>query len=280
MDLPFRLRPEFATRYFAAEVCVRIFLLLVFLKTELTDPFERQIRPEEAWVYSYPQMDSYVPGSALWFLVVSVPVATIGALFLINRDWIDLREAGLCSSLALLLTGIVTNCIKLAVGRPRPDFLSRCYPEGFQRVDLPCTGSAMLVSEGRKSFPSGHASLAACLAVFTCLYLSGKLGTFTERGRRQSHKLLVLFPLLVAALIAASRTCDYHHHWQDVVVGGALGVAIGWLCYRHFYPAVTEAGADRPHCVAGVDDTPLLPQHVPTSSAAAAAASESDVKWM
>ena len=279
MDLPFRLRPEFATRYFAAEVCVRIFLLLVFLKTELTDPFEREIRPEEAWLYSYPQTESYVPGSALWFLVFSVPVLTIGGLFLINRDWIDLREAGLCSSLALLLTGIVTNCIKLAVGRPRPDFLSRCYPDGFQRVGLPCTGSAMLISEGRKSFPSGHSSFSACLAVFTCLYLAGKLGTFTERGRRQSHKLLVLFPLLVAALIAASRTCDYHHHWEDVVVGGALGVAIGWLCYRHFYPAVTEVGADRPHCVAGVDDTPLLPQHVPTA-VGAAAASDSDVKWM
>lgn len=277
MALPFRLRPEFATRYFAAEVCVRIFLLLVFLKTELTDPFVREIRPEEAWLYSYPQTDSYVPGSALWLLVFVVPIATIGACFLVTGDWIDLREAGLCASLALLLNGVVTNCIKLAVGRPRPDFLSRCYPEGFQRPDLPCTGSAMVVSEGRKSFPSGHSSFSTCLAVFTCLYLAGKLGTFTERGRRQSHKLLVLFPLLVAALIASSRTCDYHHHWQDVLAGCALGAAIGWLGYRHFYPAVTEPAADRPHCVAGVDDSPLLPQHAP---AAADGAGDSDVKWM
>ncbi|XP_037076859.1 phospholipid phosphatase 5-like, partial [Pollicipes pollicipes] len=238
-------------------------------------PFVREIRPEEAWIYSYPHVDSYVPTSALWFLVLAGPALAIGACFLISGDWIDLREASLSASLSLLLTGILTNCLKLAVGRPRPDFLARCHPDGRLRADQPCTGDAHAIADGRKSFPSGHSSFSACVAVFVFLYLAGKLGTFTERGRRQSHKLLVLFPLLVAALIAASRTCDYHHHWQDVLAGCALGAVVGWVGYSHFYPSVFAVAADRPHCVAGVDAP--LPLHV-TDTVDTAVPGE--VKWM
>jgi len=253
---------------------VRIFLLLVFLKLELSDPFIREIQPEEAWLYSYPHTDSYVPAAALWFLVLAVPTAAIGATFMMTRDWIDMREASLSVSLGLLLNGVVTDCIKLAVGRPRPDFMARCHPDGGGRLP-PCTGSARDVMQGRKSFPSGHASFSCCLAVFVTLYLAGKLGTFTERGRRQSYKLLVLLPLLVAVLIAASRTCDYHHHWQDVLAGGALGAVWAWVAYHHFYPSVTAVLSERPLCVAGVDGQAAVQPQPDVEQAAV-----SDVKWM
>ena len=32
--------------------------------------------------------------------------------------------------------------------------------------------------------------------------------------------------------IAISRTADYHHHWQDVVVGSLLGLSVVWMVYR------------------------------------------------
>lgn len=46
---------------------------------------------------------------------------------LINEFWI-LKCAGLL--FAVLITGVLTDAIKDAVGRPRPDFFWRCFPDG------------------------------------------------------------------------------------------------------------------------------------------------------
>lgn len=65
------------------------------------------------------------------------------------------------------VTGVVTQVIKMGVGRPRPDMLSRCQPyEGAH--DHPVFGLSdytictqtdnRLLDDGFKSFPSGHSS--------------------------------------------------------------------------------------------------------------------------
>ena len=65
------------------------------------------------------------------------------------------------------------------------------------------------------------------------LSCSGKLGTFHCTKPSSSWKLLFPLMFLIAPMtIALSRTADYHHHWQDVVVGSALGLSIVWIVYR------------------------------------------------
>ena len=158
----------------------------------------------------------------------------------------------------------MTDLIKNQVGRPRPDFWYRCFPDGIAPegqpglFDLQCTNPDLAtIEEGRRSFPSGHSSFSFCLSVWLALYMAGKLKWVvtnwarclffricqtTEQGRltRTEHLLLVLILPMCATLAAVGRTCDYKHHWQDVSCGSLLGALCGWLGFRQFYPRLSD----------------------------------------
>ncbi|XP_034933721.1 phospholipid phosphatase 5-like isoform X2 [Chelonus insularis] len=202
------------------DIFLRIFLAFLIVTLEKTEPFNRKIHDDELWLYKNPKTDSYVPTTVLW-------------------DKVDFAQAVLAVTLALGLNGLITNVIKIIVGRPRPDFFWRCFPDGLANVELNCTGNPNEIRDGKKSFPSGHSSFAFVSFGFTALYLAGKLKTFSLSGKGNSWTLCCfLLPLIGALCIAISRTCDYHHHWQDVVAGSLIGFLITYMCYRHYYPSL------------------------------------------
>lgn len=244
------------------EVAVRLALWCASALLDNGEPFQRVVRREEAWLYSFPRTPSYVPSMWLWLVVLLAPVAAVLVDHAVSWWWRPMWRSGdshdavaglWAVSLALGLNGVLTNAIKLAVGRPRPDFLQRCYglKAGLLPQDLsaPCSGHPHIVSDGRKSFPSGHSSFIFTSMMFVTLYWAGRWsGAVKRRGRavegsvgrpRCRALLLVLLvaPLFVATMVAVSRTCDYHHHWQDVLVGSVLGMACACLSYFLHFPA-------------------------------------------
>lgn len=99
-----------------------------------------------------------------------------------------------------------------------------------------CTRTDLL-KDGFKSFPSGHSSFSFGGLGYLSLYLAGKLHLFDERGHIYKS-IVVLAPLILAALIAISRVDNYRHHWQDVTVGAIIGAVFAIFAYRQYYPSL------------------------------------------
>jgi diacylglycerol diphosphate phosphatase/phosphatidate phosphatase len=104
--------------------------------------------------------------------------------------------------------------VKNAVGRPRPDLISRCKPAPTTPqnvlVDISvCTETdPHTLQDGWRSFPSGHSSFAFSGLGFLALFFAGQMHVFRPRTDLMKA-LLAVSPLLGAAMIAISRCEDY-----------------------------------------------------------------------
>ncbi|GBF63538.1 diacylglycerol pyrophosphate phosphatase [Trichophyton mentagrophytes] len=191
----------------------------------------------------------------LWSIIYSgiFPLLAIGiwcVLFRPGSHFVHVTLLGLLAS--LLVTIFITDIIKNAVGRPRPDLISRCKPEkGTPEHTLVdhtvCTSTnSHILNEGWRSFPSGHSSFAFSGLGYLSFFLTGQLRAW--RPRSGLARLLVsLSPLLGALMIAISRIADYRHDVYDVCSGSIIGLGTAYLVYRCYYPSLWSADCDTPY---------------------------------
>ncbi|KAI3796142.1 hypothetical protein L1987_38807 [Smallanthus sonchifolius] len=219
---------------------ILILLVIIEIGLNVIHPFYRFVGKDMMTDLKYPMKENTVPLWAVPVYAVLLPILIFLFIYFKRRDTYDLHHAILGLLFSILITGVLTDAIKDATGRPRPDFFWRCFPDGIDNYDrwgnVVCHGSNSDIREGHKSFPSGHSSWSFAGLGFLALYLAGKIKAFDRRGH--VAKLCIVFlPLLMASLVAVSRVDDYWHHWQDVFAGGLLGLTVATFCYLQFFPA-------------------------------------------
>ncbi|PWN21753.1 acid phosphatase/Vanadium-dependent haloperoxidase [Microstroma glucosiphilum] len=199
-----------------------------------------------------------VPTALLIACAFVVPVmlqATV-SLGLSRLDWYDFHQSALGLLLTHGITLTVTTCVKISVGRTRPDFIDRCQPPVGAVDPVPyglnseaiCTTSldSALIKDGFRSFPSGHSSAAFAGLTFLTWFLAGHFHLFGDRARVWVS-WIVATPPLGACLIAISRLMDNRHHPTDVIAGAILGAVVASSIYHQYYPPLWAGDGHRPY---------------------------------
>ncbi|KAL4867341.1 hypothetical protein BDV12DRAFT_171486 [Aspergillus spectabilis] len=156
-----------------------------------------------------------------------------------------------CGFLGLVLSQavcfVITQALKTACGKPRPDIIARCQPRPGSEDPSPyglsdssiCTGDPHLLTDGFRSWPSGHSSSSFAGLFFLSLWVGGKLHIMDNKGEVWKM-FLVMTPSLGASLIAVSRIMDARHHPFDVITGSMLGILCASISYRQYFPSLSE----------------------------------------
>ena len=119
------------------------------------------------------------------------------------RDDPKAREVGVLGAEALIDALIVSQALKFAAGRNRPD----------------SSGEKSQFFDGGDSFPSGHATESFALA--------------SVIAHEYSHtKLVPIAAYGLAGLVSMSRFAGQRHYAADIVAGGAIGWFIGRYVYK------------------------------------------------
>ena len=154
--------------------------------------------------------------------------------------------------ISIALATVLTDVIKNAIGRPRPDLIARCKPEKgtpehvLVTIDICTETDPHTLQDGWRSFPSGHSSLAFAGLGYLALFFAGQLHVFRPRTDL-ARVLVALVPLVGAAEIAMSRLADYRHDVYDVTVGSLLGISMAYFSYRRYFPSLRHSRCDEPY---------------------------------
>lgn len=184
-----------------------------------------------------------VPDSLLIVLAIIVPLVLqlIAAKSLGERG--DVHSTLCIYLVALSLTLLATDLLKIYCGYLRPIFYAICQPDENYET---CTGDTGSSESYRRSFPSGHASTSFCGLTLLTLFIHTRFGmpswqrkqlltTVTNSDSPRSTldplryrfiSIISLVPMGVACFIAASRVVDNKHFPADVITGTVLGASI------------------------------------------------------
>lgn len=219
--------------------------------------------PENRRLLGAPYHEDTVPS---WLVPVAGNAALLAAGGLSmtrNPSFRKIHHFVLGAVQAQLTSYLLTELTKSSVGRLRPDYQDRMarYYCATGRGSVPdgvdCTSVNQEAAQaqregrstdevfitrkefdnGRRSFPSGHASASFVTATYLALFVGGEMvwGESSNGLTRLPGIAAQAAALTAAGFVAASRLSDGRHHPEDVLAGSALGATVGAASYfLHF----------------------------------------------
>ncbi|KAI4367016.1 hypothetical protein MLD38_022803 [Melastoma candidum] len=149
-------------RTYVYDWMILMLLLVILLLLQFVEPFPRFVGKDTIRDFKYPLEGDTVPFWAVPMYSVLLPMLVVVGVYIRRRDIYDLHHAMLGLLYSILVTAVITDAVKAAVGRPRPDFFWRCFPDGKDVYDrlgnIICHQDKDIIGEGHRSFPSGHTS--------------------------------------------------------------------------------------------------------------------------
>jgi phosphatidate phosphatase len=221
-----------------AGLSVVVFLLLVLAIVHLAVPLTPLFVPPNDSLSNFPFPATSTISSAMCFILVILvnsavilPTYSLGPRYPDHIRRFNLASAVWTSSSSVLLTVLVTEILKNAVGRARPDIYTRCGHNATYNKCAAAIGKA--AADEFKSWPSGHASVS----------MSGFLHAFLFSQkviRAEGLWVSVAWSaILVAALwIGATRIRDFRHHTDDVLAGFFVGFLFTWIIWTRNYKRI------------------------------------------
>lgn len=229
---------------YATIICLGL-LLMVF--RENVDGNRRPFTPGiiEDSAFPYNTTDT-VPSWTLQSIVWILPIGTmLGAAVLHALTPLQAHQHILNFMITYIFTGVLTNAVKLQIGRPRPSFLARCFPDtnatealsSFEPLPFSSVSSAVCtnpdeaeIENAYKSFPSGHASYSASAGMYLTLFLVHVLRVFSGAAPAVSA-VVALVPVCMGVWVGLTRISDFEHHFTDVLAGSLLGMAVASIFF-------------------------------------------------
>ncbi|RLV92522.1 Diacylglycerol pyrophosphate phosphatase 1 [Spathaspora sp. JA1] len=246
-------------------IVVFILITVFFQVTEVAQPFYRQFSINDPTI-SHPfattervtDNELYVYSTILPTLIITIMSLSRGTGVPHSNTFFDKLHLSQVSCLGLwfsvCVTSVITDILKCWIANPRPDFLARCGAAANTPVDKlvgieVCTAPLgnMYLSDGMKSTPSGHSSMAFAGLLYLSLWLLGQFEMLKKKRQiTLVHWVIVVLPLLVASYIGLSRTQDYRHHFFDIILGGLIGVTFACLSYFKYFNWLSDESCNLP----------------------------------
>jgi len=262
---------RFWQRSYAADYVGFALLLTGYIFLEMiAEPFHRMYSLDNIAIqFPFAEVER-VP--SIWNIIYAgvLPLALLLLWAVVVRPGVHKAHVSILGLLiSLIFASFLTNVVKNAVGRPRPDLIARCIPKkgtpqhALVTINVCTQTNHHKLHDGWRSFPSGHSSFAFSGLGYLALYvdrpkfrplwctdgprfLAGQMHVFRPRTDL-ARVLLALAPLIGAALIAISRCEDYRHDVYDVTIGSLLGLLVAYFSYRRYYPSLRSHRCDTPY---------------------------------